>query len=274
MLIAVSSKENWKSSGGANGNGNVQKITSGEKDSLSSSSSKKKEPSSGMKLRADPPSSTSDDEKSPCPSPTNANTNNGDKSTDFKSITAADSKTSDSATSVSTAKSTEATKKETQVPSSSSAKSGTKVVSSGLRRGFLNSSKSSLYPEKIPTIRPKNTQEDAAIGVDKDPSLAETMSEEESRLSSMLKSESVTPKNVLEDSMKVVSSKMKAKPTSESTPDTSITESVDNAKKDKVASSGSSSSAGPQEPAVICKHRDAVSLGDFENNKGMVPSNR
>lgn len=302
MLIASASKDNWKS--GSQKPGSEKDVTV----------IKKKEPSSASKSRPDPPSSTSDDEKTSTtdskPTSTPVTTSSATTSVEsaVKSNTT-ESKADDSSNATETKK---------DAPSSSSAKSGTKVVSlhavvpftetihsfystyvlfcflkvnSGLRRGFLNSSKSSLYPEKIPTIRPK-TQENGADAsgrsfLDDESTLTGSSAMGASdipHITNILHPESTSTmtKSDVDSAMKVVSSKPRAKPavleqsassgtSSSSTSTISDNESIS---KEDASIVKAAIFAGPQEPIVVCKHREAVTLGDFENNKPLVHVNR
>lgn len=145
-----------------------------------------------------------------------------------------------------------------------------KTSTPAIKRGFLNSSKSSLYPDKIPTIRPKTAAPAAAA--------AAPLSEEEQKqkvdsfITEMEKAmvaeaaERDKPKeiatrsaeNVREtnDALKPVATKMKAKE------ETSSAATEVSAAKKAVA------------PEVVCKHREAVSMGDFQAMKAQQVASR
>lgn len=128
-----------------------------------------------------------------------------------------------------------------------------------IKKGFLNSSKSSLYPEKIPTIRPKGGNDDSLIEESYKAEQADIENDSVKQLIDQMEKSSLegslpTPpvKDAIGDSMKAVSTKVKAKPAP------AVTE---------VTPSELDATNGPVAPEVICKHRDAMSMGDFENMK-------
>lgn len=143
-----------------------------------------------------------------------------------------------------------------------------KPVSTGLRRGFLNSPKASLYPEKIPTIRPSgsggsssaapsspNPQQSIGTVVDNESNKVSTAA-----VASMLKPNASSASGnqkeaaVSDADLKAVSSKKITRASESTTQQSSVV-------------SSSPQSEGPVKPLVVCKHREDVTLGDLDGIK-------
>ncbi len=160
----------------------------------------------------------------------------------------------------------------------------------------MNSSKTSLYPEKIPTIRPKNqessTEASAKAFLDNESNFdgsatsssttSSTTASDIPQIANILHQETMTAttKNDVDSGMKVVSSKPRTKPAVSEPPASSTSsssskeENEDETISEEDAIAMAAAFSGPKVPVVVCKHREAVTLGDFENNKPAVQYNR
>lgn len=195
--------------------------------------------------------------------------NNG-KTPSVEEITETFSKISTKETSKETPKETK--KQETSSPSkpvvdSTENKLPIKAKSTTvIKRGFLNSSKSGLYPEKVQTLRPKESKNESLNLSDQISSLpSETpidgsiaMAEKVAKIISGDNDASTPSPSKPTNDLKAVSSRPISRPKEEIPEpfvdsDTKQTELIP---------------SGPQEPKVVVKHREDVSLGDFDNVGG------
>lgn len=116
-----------------------------------------------------------------------------------------------------------------------------------IKKGFLTSSKSTLYPEKLPTVRPSAPAAPVPLVQEV---VKPVQTPATAAVAGMLDQQQAAPP-ALVDEMKEVSSKKVSRP---SPPLADASAAVPPA----------APAAGPVKPVVVCKHRDEVNLGDFE----------
>jgi hypothetical protein len=143
-----------------------------------------------------------------------------------------------------------------------------KVAPTVIKRGFLNSSKSSLYGDKIPTIRP------AAKAI-----APQSLTEEQQQQQRQQQIDAVVAELEKATIDGTEPSKIVTRSTVEQSAVASSLKAVTTTVKAKVVDAGSGSSVCVEEtrcavPVVVCKHREAVSMGDFEAMKQQTVGSR